>query len=220
VIPAGVAHTFHGIGGVLTRNDLLLFSPTEGGLWRVEDDLASIPIDTPLHKINPVKVNSLLLPRPVALFFYRLQSTQMRGGPVVAHAGELAVSQTPDASDRDAVRCRQNSYFAVAPDSWGILPSTENCEIHLEVLHLDSPTPSWTVYPRHTVLYTSLDRSNDPLLLHARSPQGDEPEGDGTVHAIPLDERWHLLVPAGVPHRIHGRGDRLVRIEFEPLNSE
>lgn len=215
VIPAGVAHTFHGIGEVLTRNDLLLFSSTESDIWRVEDDLTSIPIDLPLHKISLVTVNSLLLPRQVALFFYRLQSAQMRGGPSVAHSSEIEVENTVDKTARVSVKCRPNSYFAVAPDSWGILPSTESCEVHLEVLHLDSANRGWSLYPQHAVLYTCLEHGKDPLLLVTYDPQRKGTEGDETVHAIPSDERWHLFVPAGTAHRIQGHGDRLVRVEFE-----
>lgn len=220
VIPAGVAHTFQGIGNVLTRNDLVLYSSKDGDGWRIEDDLISMPVDIPLNKITPVVPNSLLVPVQVALLFYRLQSDLMRGGPLNQQEEILIrAAGISNATKIPGVEIRPSSFFRVADNSWGLLPTTNSCIVHLVILHLSRNRVAWHSHTGHAVIYTFLHCNDRRVELLIKKSTEDPNHQDSIIQEINFDERLQVCISAGTVHGFRGEGDVLVKLEFEQKSS-
>lgn len=218
VIPAGVAHTFQGIGNVLTRNDLVLYSSKDRDSWRIEDDLISMPVDIPLNEITPVVPNSLLVPMQVALLFYRLQSDLMRGGPLNQQKEILIrAAGISNATKLTGAKIRPSSFFRVADNSWGLLPTTKSCIVHLEILHLSRDRVVWYSHQAHTVIYTFLHCNNGSVELLIKESTESPNHQDPVIQEINFDERLQVCISAGTVYGFKGEGDVLIKLEFEQV---
>lgn len=234
IIPAGIAHTFENMGRVVTRNDLRLFCSPSNDQWRFEDDLLSMPLDIASDKVAPVEVNTLPLPRSAALLFYRLQSDLMIGGrqgierrvdTSAARQGvevgeeasaELSCRPLSVPSGAIGVRFEPNSMFPVAPDSWGLVPSTPSCVMDMWVVQGSGPTAGYTVHTQYDVLHTFLDRVGDEVCLEVIDlRRASHTFGTTAAFSFYCDERFHVRIPAGVAYRYRAVGSFSLRSESE-----
>lgn len=238
IIPNGVAHTFENLGDVVTRNDMHLFCDPANPQWRAEDDNITFPVDIALEDIPRVRANRHALPFSAAILLFRMQQELLRGG---REDGSKTVDTTIDGKKRTVVATRKNrsrpllmpgtpleghlpgfgfsanSYFAIADDSWGILPGTRSCVMDLVVFDLDSSERGgYTVHTRHDLLHTFLDRMDEPVVMELIDLRRDSARfGDKRTIAFTCDPRVHLRIPAGVGYRYRGDGRFAVRFEYQ-----
>lgn len=213
IIPCGVAHSFANIGNVVTRNDLLLYSPSVEAIWKIEEDLVAMPLDIARDQVTPVEPYSLPLPRETAIMFYKLQTMLMRGGrsrEFGTHNISDPQNLKPKRHDSNALRCQQNSFFPVANRSWGILPSTQSCEMELLFVEASPESSPNTIQTDGTVFHTVLNNSNglieiDVIDTHNRTE----------TYEFLCDERVRLELPGGRTYRYRASRPLIIRQEFE-----
>lgn len=213
IIPSGVAHSFSNISNVVTRNDLLLYSPSADASWSIEEDLVAMPLDIERHQLTPVEPYSLALPREAALMFYRLQTFLMRGGRG-GDPGDTTISGEqrlrPKSDDCKIVRCAPNSFFPVASQSWGILPSTQSCEMELLIVDANPESASYSTLSKGTVFHTVLNNSGNKIEIDAIDGQGKI-----ETYEFLCDERARLEMLGMHTCRYRARGQLIIRQEVE-----
>lgn len=229
IVPCGVAHTFSGIENVVTRNDLIIHSSSENSLWKIEDDLVGFPIDTDPTEADAIHVNTSVLPQGAAKVFYQLQSNVMRGGrrlePDQTDDGEQQSVEfdnksTPplrtngEGNEPAKVSCEPNSFFPVAEESWGILPSTSSCEMDLFVVdELDENAP-FRCHASHEILHTVLNHSGKSITIETRDMhQPGHPGRADNTFTYDSDERMRLVFKAGCAYRYRASEKLIIRQE-------
>ena len=236
VIPNGVAHTFEDIADVVTRNDMKLFSDPYNPSWSVENDNHTFLLDTPADQIPRLEVNRYPLPFSAAVMFFRMQQEIMRGGrtvdekPVQANIGgslhQLVTSHenpsrplempSSEGCEIPGFAFAVNSFFASAPNSWCVLPSTPSCVMDMVLYEFQTDRREvHGMHTRHEVLHTFMDRTGDQVFLDLLDLRSDSATFRDTAElTITCDPRFHVRIPAGVAYRYRGYGNFTIRVEY------
>jgi dTDP-4-dehydrorhamnose 3,5-epimerase-like enzyme len=243
VIPCGVAHTFHNLEGVVTRNDLALFADADNSAWNLlNDDLVFPWSEHGIDSAPEVDVNSQEIPLRAMTLFYRLQRQLLKGGQkqlssemhlmIVGEKARLIASSTRDRSavarvpllDEPLAGCEfaHNSFNSVADASWAVIPTTASCVADWVVVDLDRGDLVWFSYhTRQTVLHTFLDGEGASLLVELFDLRAGSPSfRRKSACRFACDPRFHLRIPAGVAYRYTGVGRFAVRVEYEMFVDE
>ncbi len=220
-VPAGVAHTFDGLSGVVTRVEPVWYVDGSPG-WEPDHDLISFPrtaCSTPL-----VSVNRHLLPEAAHLLVSRMSqataaSNQAAYRPryrvhVAGATRYLNVApgwSTPGALDDWAglpVRAQLSNLSLTGSSSYRIVPSTDSCTS--DVIEVSGDGINGSGFASHQLyerLLTWLGGSGESWISvgdagnRIRTRRFDDP-------------RMTILIPPGVKYRIGSQGTNWYRSEM------
>ena len=238
IIPCGVAHTFKGVDGVVTRNDLALFSgPSSSDSWNVVDDNIVFPWNRRgVERAPEVDANSWEIPLNVSTLFYQMQQEILAKGLKVALTSRKSTTRkntaaTPaveGAVSLPRLRWRfegcafgTNRFDSIALKSWMIIPTTASCVMDFAILKLVQKPRYYRFESNQNVLHTFLDHEGSLVRVELVDLRKDSLTYKRSASvAFKCDPRFHLKIPAGIAYRYAGHGRYAVRVEREVFSDQ
>jgi len=226
IVPAGVAHTLDGLGGVVTRDEPVWYADANPD-WDPDNDLVSFSRDAVTIPI--VQVNTQKLPVAAHLLISKM-SQVANGANHAAYSaryrvnvgGEMKyVKLTPDWSGLPSLAEPEGfpaasglaSYSLTGPKSYTIVPSNDSCTSDVIELIGDGTEPGSFVSHRLSErTLTWIGGSGESWLS-----VGDDAN---TVRTARLDDpRISFRIPPGMKYRLHCEGRNWYRSEMRLLTA-
>jgi len=226
VIPAGVAHTFDGLSGVVTRDEPVWYADNNPD-WDPDNDLISFPRDALTAPV--VQVNTRKLPVAAHLLVSKM-SQVANGANHAAYSARYRVNLggetryvkvTPDWSGVPSLAgltgfpatAELNNYALTGPKSFTIVPSTDSCTSDVIELLGEGMEPERFVSHRLSERVLTWIGGTGQAWLSI----GDE---TNTVHTTPMnDPRISFRIPPGAKYRLHCEGRNWFRSEMRVLKA-
>jgi len=238
VVPMGVAHTFDGLGGIVTRDEPVWYADEGNVDWNINNDLVSVlrdvePADFPLVRPNRYRLSDQLHQFQSRLSQSLLETpTSYSARFLLTIGGEDRYvmfqprSWTDDAEtvarllDLPAVpglEVHRSRYAITGPSSWTLVPSTGSCVADVLVLPgRSAPTADRFLHRRTRKWYTFLDQEGCPVRIDLTDRRPGSPTY-GCRHTVETtaDPRVAYAIDPGVAYAITAERDVLVRCEHE-----
>lgn len=237
VIPRGVAHTFDGLEGVVTRDEPVWYASENNPDWNFDNDLVSVDRAADLESFPQVRPNEHRLPDALHVFQSRLSQSLLQtprsylARYPVTIAGEQKyvlfrasrwgeneeqeVSRLTDIDKAPGMTIVRARYALTGPRSWTVVPSTDACVADVLVLSAaTSPVHTKALHCRTRMWYTFLNKEGARLEVSVRDCRRDSPTF-GDAHSIQTicDPRISFVVEPGIAYSFVCPEEVLVRAE-------
>lgn len=243
IIERGIAHTFDGLAGIVTRDEPLWYSAENNPHWNVNNDLVSVLRDAEAPPV--VEVNPHRLPDSLHEYMTRL-SQAVLGEPKaystrfklrIAGAEQYVMFQETawDREGRDlapvlaavddvpGVAALRSRYAITGKASWTLVPNTESGVA--DVLRLPvAPKGEETalfVHRRTRKWYSLLTNEGGTVRLDTIDLRPGSPTfGEAASAALTCDPRVSYTIEPGIAYRFASEVDLFCRSEHEVFVSE
>lgn len=242
IIPRGVAHTFDGLAGIVTRDEPEWFSSEQNPHWNVTNDLVSILRTETSFPV--VTINELPLSDELHLYVARLQQTVLQDPKSYMTRFELEIAgkrqyvmfedQTWNNEGRsvdDLIRSFDNAgvsvcrskYAITGKASWTLVPNTSSavCDVVWLPAQSTSAGENHFLHTRTRKWYTILTSEAQPFSLSTLDLRREsEGYGQRQVCDSISDPRVSFCIEPGVAYRFELSEGAYLRTESEILLSE
>ncbi|HEV7289753.1 hypothetical protein [Sphingomonas sp.] len=246
VIERGIAHTFEGLAGIVTRDEPLWYSAENNPHWNVNNDLVSVLRDAaepPVVEVNPHR-----LPDSLHQYMTRL-SQAVLGEPKaystrfklrIAGAEQYVMFQETawDQEGRDlapvlasvdgipGVQAMRSRYAITGKASWTLVPNTDSGVA--DVLRLraardpaDAPAPAMFVHRRTRKWYSLLTNEGGAVRIETVDLRpGSATAGRAAAATLVCDPRVSYLIEPGIAYRFVADSDIYCRSEHDVFVSQ
>lgn len=244
VIPRGVAHTFDGLAGIVTRDEPVWYSGEGNPHWNVNNDLISIlrtASDFPTVPTNEFKLSEELhaymtrlsqavLDSPRA---YSTRFNLMIGGEekyvMFQETGwdqdGRALQPLIDDAQGPGISARRSKYAITGKASWTLVPNTGSGVADVLLLKARAPltgsSDELLVHRRTRKWYTFLTEEGSEIAIDAIDLRPDSPTFMARWHAVTIcDPRVSFVIEPGVAYGFSAGRDLWVRSENEVFVAE
>ena len=242
IIPRGVAHTFDGLAGIVTRDEPVWFASEKNPHWNVTNDLVSILRTETSFPV--VAVNELPLSEAIHLYMARLQQTVLQDPKSYMTRFELEIAgkrqyvmfqdQTWNKEGRSVealirsfdnagVSVCRSKYAITGKASWTIVPNTSSavCDVVRLPARSASGRDNHFLHTRTKKWYTILTSEGRPFSLSTVDLRRNSASyGQRQVCKSVADPRVSFCIEPGVAYRFELAEDTYFRTESEILLSE
>ena len=241
IIPRGVAHTFDGLAGIVTRDEPVWFSSERNPHWNVTNDLVSI-LRTETS-FPTIAVNELPLSDELHLYMARLQQAVLHDPKSYMTRFELeiggkrqyimfedqtwinegrSVEDLIRAFDNAGVSVCKSKYAITGKASWTLVPNTSSAVCDVVWLPESSTAgDSHFLHTRTRKWYTILTSEGKPFTLSTLDlRRQSESCGRRQLTRSTADPRVSFCIEPGVAYRFELSEGAYLRTESEILLSE
>lgn len=238
VIPRGVAHTFDGLAGIVTRDEPVWYSHENNPHWNVNNDLISIlrsSTEFPVVSVNPHKLPDNLHvylsrlsqsvldePKPYSTRFKLLIGGKEQYVMFQESTWEDEASSTLPLLNRvqeSGVKAVRSKYAITGKASWTLVPSTGSGVadiLKLNAQEIGVPEAPLFLHHRTRKRYTFMTCEGKPLSLAVVDLRpGSESFGERKEIQTVCDPRVTYLIEPGVAYSFAVGEDTFVRSENE-----
>jgi dTDP-4-dehydrorhamnose 3,5-epimerase-like enzyme len=238
VVPRGVAHTFDGLGGVVTRDEPVWYADFANIDWDVNNDLVSIARATGQETYPTVRINVHRMPDALHRFVSQLSQSLLETPMAYASRhllkiadkdvyvsfqskrwsdDETEIQRLLDMPSVPGVQVRRSRYALTGPRSWTLVPNTGSCVSDVLVL------PGWLEGTGHRFMhrrtrkwYTVLTRPGREVRFKFTDYRPGSPTfGVEYSYRTPADPRVSFAIDPGIAYSIAGEEELLIRCEHE-----
>ena len=237
IIPRGVAHTFDGLQGIVTRDEPVWHASDDNPHWNVNNDLVSILRSETEFPV--VSVNEHRMPEELHVFLTKLSQDVLKNPKAYSTRFKLKIggieqyvmfqenawndegrdiSPILEAFKDAPIRAERSTYAITGKASWTLVPNTGSAVADVVLLEpgTDASDGNLFVHHRTKKWYTFLTGEGanvrvDMLDLRADSQTFAK---HVTVQTI-ADPRVSLVVEPGIAYRFHSDVEHYLRSENE-----
>jgi len=244
IIPRGVAHTFDGLAGVVTRDEPVWYVSEDNADWDIDNDLIAVKRDTSVSDFPVVRVNEYLLPEALHQFQSRLSQELLRTPKpylsrtkVIQDNSVTYEYQEPDWGGEewkfaeiikalpvlDGIQFTLSNYALTGPHSYTLVPNTHACVC--DVLLIDASAPladnPHVVHLRTRMILTFLNNEGETLIFSFRDMRSNAVGSSvEQIVSTTCDPRMTILVEPGISYAFHCPRPLLIRLEQEVFADE
>lgn len=242
VIERGIAHTFDGLAGIVTRDEPLWYSAEHNPHWNVNNDLVSVLRDAEAPPV--VEVNPHRLPDSLHEYMTRLSQAVLGEPKAYSTRFKLRIGGTEqyvmfqehawDQEGRDlapllaavaavpGVTAHRSRYAITGKASWTLVPNTDSGVA--DVLHLPAQRPGAValfVHRRTRKWYSLLTGEGTAVQLDTIDLRpGSASYGRAASATLTCDPRISYTIEPGIAYRFAAATDLFCRVEHEIFVAE
>lgn len=233
-IPTGVAHSFDGLEGIVTRDEPVWYSDENNKDWNVDNDLITVSRETEQEQFPTVKVNRFLMPEKGHLLVSKMQQSLLKSAKsyslrekIKINSNEVYVTYRPnnwedvnaqtifgEAPNIKNVDFKKNSYALTGENSITLVPSFTHGVSDILVVNSTNST-RYTLHMRTAPTYTFLAPENQEILIELVDLRENKSNREKVSFSLITNPRFSLRIPNGVCYRFTGIESLYLRLEHE-----
>lgn len=243
IIPRGVAHTFDGLAGIVTRDEPIWYASEDNPHWNVNNDLISIlrsssdtvpTVDVCKYRFSDDMHNFMTRLSQSVLEKPRAYSTRfkLRIGGVEQYVmfqetrwdnEGRALKPLLDVGGSTPIKIHPSKYAITGKASWTLVPNTLSGVADVLLMHSAQTLENiqMQVHRRTRRWYTFLTQEGSTLEAETLDLRPSSPTfGISQSFSTFCDPRITFIVDPGIAYRFAARDDIFVRAENEVFVSE
>lgn len=237
IVPRGVAHTFDGLAGIVTRDEPIWYADFDNADWDVNNDLVSVPRTFREGDYPVVRINEHRMPDGVHRFVSRLSQSLLETPTAYASrhllrigsedmyvmfqpknwTDEKEIESLLDVPEIPGVGVRRSRYALTGPKSWTLVPNTGACVVDVLVLPSNARHSANRFLHRRTrKWYTVLTNPGCVVGLETVDYRPHSSTfGFRNIARLTADPRISFWIEPGVAYSFSTDVELLVRCEHE-----